>query len=97
MREGELGCALCMHKACVWKDMVRSSTSWTLHLQRLRLRTHVNKTGLSLGPEVPFDDGRALHLTPLLAGDAAQLEALSGHCLGVGVHLCTGPVTLVDC
>lgn len=61
------------------------------------LCTHMDKIRLSFGPEVPFDGGRTIHLTPLLAGDAAQFEAPACHRLCVGVHLCTGSMTLIHC
>lgn len=59
--------------------------------------THSNEVRLSLGPEVPFHGGRAFYLAPPLAGDAAQFEALPCYRLRVGVHLRTGPMTLVHC
>lgn len=59
--------------------------------------THSNEIRLSLGPEVPFHGGRAFHLAPSLAGDAAQFEAPPCYRLRVGVHLRTGPMTLVHC
>lgn len=59
--------------------------------------THVNKVGLSLRSEVPLHRGGAVHLAALLTGDAAQLEALSRHRLGVRVHFCTGSVATVHC
>lgn len=55
----------------------------------------MDKVGFSFGPEVPVDGGGAVHLAPPLAGDAAQFEVLARHRLRVGVHLGTGPVTLV--
>lgn len=62
-----------------------------------RVCTHVDKAGLPLGPEVPLDVGVSFHLAPPLAGDAAQLEALPHHGLGVRVHLCTGAIAPVHC
>lgn len=63
----------------------------------LKKSTHMNKIGFSFGPEVPLDGGGTIHLTPPLAGDAAQFESLAGHRLCVRVHLGTGPMTLVHC
>lgn len=59
--------------------------------------THVNKLDFSFGPEVPFDAGIAFYLAPSLARDATQFEARVRHRLCVGVHLRTGPMTLVHC
>lgn len=57
----------------------------------------MNKVGLSFRPEVPLHRGRAAHLTALLAGDAAQFEALPCHRLGVRVHFCAGSVATEHC
>lgn len=66
-------------------------------LRLWRLCTHSNEIRLSFGPEVPFHGGGGFHLAPFLAGDTAQFETLPCHRLCVGVHLCTGPMTLVHC
>lgn len=57
--------------------------------------TNIDKLWFSFGHEVPLDSGRGVHLSPHLAGNAAQLEALAGHCLCVRVHLSTGSIDQV--
>lgn len=57
----------------------------------------MDKVGLSFRPEVPLHRGRAAHLAALLAGDAAQFEALPCHSLGVRVHFCAGSVATEHC
>ena len=58
--------------------------------------THMREVGVSFAPEVPIDGGSSHHLGPPLAGDAAQFESHTRHCLCVGVHLGTGPPALVQ-
>jgi len=98
------GCALDV-KACINSWRLGDGLNWrTRRGELLQIKdtlgwiwTHVKKVRLPFGPEVPFDGGGSWHLTPPLAGDAAQFEAFAGHGLCVRVHLCTGAITPVRC
>lgn len=58
---------------------------------------HVHEVGFSARPEHPVDDGRGLHLSSHLTGDASQLELPSRHGLRVRIHLGTGAAAQRHC